>query len=56
MPINALKVDRSFIARMQQNPKEFEIVRLVINLTKTLGIEAIAEGVEDESVLKSLCN
>ena len=56
MPINALKVDRSFIARMQQNPKEFEIVRLVINLTKTLGIEAIAEGVEDENVLKSLCN
>lgn len=56
MPINALKVDRSFIARMQQNQKEFEIVRLVINLTKTLGIEAIAEGVEDESVLKSLCN
>lgn len=56
MPINALKVDRSFISRMQQNQKEFEIVRLVINLTKTLGIEAIAEGVEDESVLKSLCN
>ena len=56
MPINALKVDRSFISRMQQNEKEFEIVRLVVNLTKTLGIEAIAEGVEDERVLKSLCN
>ena len=46
LPVNYLKIDRSFVSRMQTNPENAEIVRTIIMLAKNLNIEVIAEGIE----------
>lgn len=48
MPLDALKIDRSFITRMPESPADAEIVRTVLALARSLGMEAIAEGVEQD--------
>jgi EAL domain-containing protein (putative c-di-GMP-specific phosphodiesterase class I) len=45
-PVNVLKIDRSFIAGIGQNPDDSAIVRALIGLGHSLGIETVAEGVE----------
>jgi diguanylate cyclase (GGDEF)-like protein/PAS domain S-box-containing protein len=46
LPINTLKIDRSFVGRMVENNENKEIVRTIIMLARTLGMGVIAEGVE----------
>ncbi|MBL8177853.1 MAG: EAL domain-containing protein [Bryobacterales bacterium] len=46
MPIDTLKIDRSFIVRMKEHSTDFEIVRTVIAMARSLGMEVVAEGVE----------
>ncbi|MDJ0590231.1 MAG: EAL domain-containing protein [Pleurocapsa sp. MO_226.B13] len=53
-PIDNLKIDRSFIEQMNSDIENFEIVRLIITLAKTLGMDAISEGVETAQQLKQL--
>jgi EAL domain-containing protein (putative c-di-GMP-specific phosphodiesterase class I) len=45
-PIDALKIDRSFVAGMEANEPDGAIVEGVIRLAHALGLEAVAEGVE----------
>ena len=45
-PIDNLKIDRSFIQQMNYDSENFEIVRLIIALANTLGMDTISEGVE----------
>ena len=45
-PINRLKVDRSFISQMHVSSETFEIVRTIITLAHTLGMDVVAEGLE----------
>ena len=47
LPINVLKIDRIFIANMVTEPADLVIVRSVIELGHNLGLDVIAEGVED---------
>ncbi|MFN7946722.1 MAG: EAL domain-containing protein [Blastocatellia bacterium] len=47
-PLSTLKVDRSFVMRMNQNSENKEIVRTIVTLAKTLKMDVIAEGVETE--------
>jgi EAL domain-containing protein (putative c-di-GMP-specific phosphodiesterase class I) len=54
LPIDSLKIDRSFVQGMQQTPHNAEIVRAVQNLGTTLGRGVIAEGIETEAQLQAL--
>ena len=46
LPIDALKIDRSFVMQMEENNENKEIVRTIIMLAQNLGKGVIAEGVE----------
>ncbi len=46
LPINYLKIDRSFVSRMQLGSENGEIVRTIILLAKNLNIKVVAEGIE----------
>jgi EAL domain-containing protein (putative c-di-GMP-specific phosphodiesterase class I) len=46
LPINTLKIDRSFVSRMNEQDDNYEIVRTIILLAQNLGLGIIAEGVE----------
>ncbi len=45
-PIDTLKIDRSFIARMGVDAQSEQIVRTIVVLAQTLNLRAVAEGVE----------
>ncbi|WP_166509496.1 bifunctional diguanylate cyclase/phosphodiesterase [Blastococcus sp. TF02-8] len=54
LPITCLKIDRSFVARMDADPANRAIVRHTIRLAHALGLTAVAEGVEDQQQWKQL--
>jgi diguanylate cyclase (GGDEF)-like protein len=54
LPIDELKIDRSFVSPMLQDESDLIIVRSTINLGHDLGLRIIAEGVEDEATLEHL--
>jgi diguanylate cyclase (GGDEF)-like protein/PAS domain S-box-containing protein len=45
-PIDAVKIDRSFVSGMDSNPRNAAIVRTLVILAQTLGVSVFAEGVE----------
>jgi diguanylate cyclase (GGDEF)-like protein/PAS domain S-box-containing protein len=53
-PVNALKIDRSFIARMTADNENQEIVRTIIALAQNLKLDVIAEGVELDHQLETI--
>ena len=53
-PIDHLKIDRSFVQEMLNDRENFEIVKTIITLARTLKIDVIAEGVETLRQLKVL--
>lgn len=53
-PIDNLKIDRSFIEQMNFDAENLEIVKVIITLAKTLGMDAISEGVETLQQLQQL--
>ena len=46
LPVDTLKVDRSFVSRMDGQPQQTAIVRAIVALARNLGMDVIAEGVE----------
>ena len=54
LPVDAIKVDRSFIAQLAQSADAVSMVSNVIQLAHSLGLEVVAEGVEDEEQAKLL--
>jgi diguanylate cyclase (GGDEF)-like protein/PAS domain S-box-containing protein len=53
-PIDAVKIDRSFVSRMGSKKEGHEIVRAIVTLAHNLGLRVIAEGVETSDQLAEL--
>jgi EAL domain-containing protein (putative c-di-GMP-specific phosphodiesterase class I) len=53
-PVDALKIDRSFMNGVAHNAESAALIHTMIQLGKTLGIETLAEGIEDRTQLLSL--
>jgi histidine ammonia-lyase len=54
LPISELKIDRSFVANMTSSTDDAMIVRSAIDLGRNLGLDVVAEGVEDADVWERL--
>jgi diguanylate cyclase (GGDEF)-like protein len=54
LPVNELKIDRSFVLGLAGNSSDGEIVRSTVGLGHNLGLSIVAEGVEDERSLAFL--
>jgi diguanylate cyclase (GGDEF)-like protein/PAS domain S-box-containing protein len=46
LPVDSLKVDRSFVSGLPDDPKDVAITRTILALATNLGLETVAEGVE----------
>ena len=51
---DTLKIDQSFVARLLSVPATAEIVRLIIGLAMALGMDVVAEGVEEPAQWEAL--
>src|SRR5260221_10138000 len=54
LPVDTLKIDRSFVVRMRDPGYPRNIVAMIVSLAHTLGLKVIAEGVEDDDQLRLL--
>lgn len=52
--VDKVKIDQSFIRDMDKNPSDAAIVRAIIQMSKSLGLRTIAEGIEEEHLVKYL--
>ena len=48
LPVDTLKIDRSFVQHLGENPNDLAIVRSIVGLAKAFGMELVAEGVETQ--------
>jgi diguanylate cyclase (GGDEF)-like protein len=53
-PVDVLKIDRSFIAGIAQSRASASIIHILVALGKTLGLDTLAEGIEDRAQLDVL--
>jgi EAL domain-containing protein (putative c-di-GMP-specific phosphodiesterase class I) len=53
-PADALKIDRSFISNIASSTQSTALIQTLVQLGKTLEIETLAEGIEDQVQLKTL--
>lgn len=54
LPVHAIKIDQSFVTGMTHDEDDAAIVRTSIELAHSLGMEVVAEGVDNEAILKRL--
>ena len=54
LPVNVLKIDKSFVLNMSDDVADAMIVRSTIDLARNLGLRVVAEGVEDQAAYDTL--
>ncbi len=54
LPIDTLKIDRSFVSRMDSDEESLEIIRTIITLAHGLEMDVIAEGIEEAEQISQL--
>ena len=53
-PVHGLKIDRSFISELDVDPRTTDLVRVILDMGRALGVDVVAEGVETEAQLALL--
>jgi diguanylate cyclase (GGDEF)-like protein len=53
-PVDTLKIERSFISTMADSPESGALIRTLVQLGKTLGLETLAEGIEESEQYSQL--
>jgi len=54
LPIQEIKIDRSFVVNMREDPNDRMIVQATVDLGRNLGLRVVAEGVEDAETMERL--
>ena len=54
LPIDCIKIDRSFVSQMETKDRHFQLVRTILTLARTVNLRAVAEGVETTPQLFAL--
>ncbi|NCG67335.1 EAL domain-containing protein [Bacillus coagulans] len=54
LPVDILKIDQSFVRELENSQKDAAITRTIIHLAHQLGLEVVAEGVEEQGQVKFL--
>jgi EAL domain-containing protein (putative c-di-GMP-specific phosphodiesterase class I) len=49
LPVHEVKVDRSFVTGPREEGEDVAIVRAIVDLGRHLGLEVVAEGIEDQA-------
>ena len=55
LPIDTLKIDRSFVSKMCEHSEDAAIVHAIVSLAKTLNLRITSEGIETHEQLHHLC-
>ncbi|MGA2529032.1 MAG: EAL domain-containing protein [Acidimicrobiales bacterium] len=53
-PVDALKIDRSFVGSVSKSPEDTSVLQTLVSLGRSLGLEVVAEGVELDSQLEAV--
>lgn len=56
LPVQVLKIDRQFISRLGVKHCDSRIVSAILGIAEALGLEVVAEGIENESQYQTLCD
>ena len=54
LPLDAIKIDRTFVQTMETNQSNYQLVAMIVNIARTLELEVVAEGVESAAQLAIL--
>jgi EAL domain-containing protein (putative c-di-GMP-specific phosphodiesterase class I) len=54
LPVNELKIDRSFINRLEGDDRDRHMVQAILSMAAALGLQTVAEGVEHQAQLDYL--
>jgi diguanylate cyclase (GGDEF)-like protein len=54
LPVDELKIDRAFIARVELTGEDLAVVRAIVELGRILGLRVVAEGIENQAQLDAL--
>ena len=54
LPVDEIKIDKSFVMRMLESEKDMAIVRAVIDLAHNFSLKVVAEGVENQAIATAL--
>ena len=55
-PIDILKIDRSFVAAMHEDPRSLKVVRMINHLAHSMDLDVVAEGIEEPEQHNALAN
>ena len=56
LPVDEIKIDKSFVMRMLKSEKDLAIVKAVIDLAHNFSLKVVAEGVEDQHIASRLAD